>query len=363
MPTEVEGADDQAVALPAFLQEAMRAGVREVLTTPAHTVDGANSAEIRQAIERQQTRLAALRAWPDSRVTGAGASLQLPAPVVAFVAAKGGSGSTILATHWAWALAQKGLRVGVLDLGLRQGNAAMHLSDKVPAFTWSDAAMQTDRIDGAWLWGLMLECQSNLRILPAPALALTDNDAWAHISLDLVQQCTYALRTQVDVLVLDVGTQWGSLVPWVLQSAQSIALIAQPSLPHLHHAQQWLQAMRDLGVDLHQVQGILNASYRQPPIEFDEFQQAGAQVKWRCIPRSENTLAQAVHQGVAMGQYQPGDAMARALSGWADEWWQSQHPHSSQPNVVVKQAWRPWWNRWCFRASPAVMTQSTVSAS
>ena len=150
---------------------------------------------------------------------------------------------------------------------------------------------------------------------------------------------------------------------WVLQSAQSIALIAQPSLPHLHHAQQWLQAMNQWGIDLNKVQGILNASYRQAPMAAHEFQQAGAQVKWRCIPRSEHALAQAVHQGVAIGQYQPRDSMARALSGWADEWWENQCSHSTQSHAEAKNAGQPWWNRWRHRASPALMAESSVSAS
>jgi pilus assembly protein CpaE len=357
LPSETAATQAESMPLPFFLQEAMRAGVREVLLNPFESL------EIMSALNRQRMRLMALSTSPHSGGTERESRQGNNAEVIAFISAKGGSGSTVLATHWAWALAKKQVRVGVIDLDLMHGNAAMHLSDQSPAFTLYDAAVQADRLDGALLWSLMLECDSHLRVLPAPTHAMTDADVLAHITPAVLKRCLAALQTQVDVLVLDVGTSWSSITPWALQAAQTIALVAQPSLPHLHNVRHTLLALHDLGIDMARVQGVLNATARHAPMTAEEFQKALPELSWRCIPRSESAVAQAVHEGVAIGQYQCRDLVARALSRWADEWVQA-HPLVLTTHAHTQpQGWMRWWPRWKSSATAPLTSVATSSVS
>ena len=100
------------VQSPEFQLRAMRAGVREVLRSPL--ADG----ELRAACDRLLGRIAALR--------GGAARL---GRVLAFLPAKGGSGSTFLATNLAYALAVRGQRVALLDLKLQFGDASLFLTE------------------------------------------------------------------------------------------------------------------------------------------------------------------------------------------------------------------------------------------
>jgi hypothetical protein len=121
LPPEAAGVQGESMPLPYFLQEAMRAGVREVLLSPFE------ASEVMRALNRQRTRLMALSTWPHSGGIERESRQGNNAEVIAFISAKGGSGSTVLATHWAWALAQKQVRVGVIDLDLVHGNARRDL--------------------------------------------------------------------------------------------------------------------------------------------------------------------------------------------------------------------------------------------
>jgi len=118
---------------PEFLIRAMRAGVRELV--PASAAAG----ELRAAWERQ---LARLRARAGSGRQGR---------VLAFLPAKGGAGSTFVATNLAYALAARGQRVALLDMNLHFGDAVLYLTESRPTQTIADVAREWSRLDGTFL--------------------------------------------------------------------------------------------------------------------------------------------------------------------------------------------------------------------
>mgnify|MGYP004706386917 CR=1 FL=1 len=91
---------------PEFLINAMRAGVKEVLPSPA----GADS--LRAAVARAETRLG-------------GAVPRPPGRVLAFIACKGGSGATFLATNLGYQLSTEGKKVLMIDCNLQFGDAVL----------------------------------------------------------------------------------------------------------------------------------------------------------------------------------------------------------------------------------------------
>jgi pilus assembly protein CpaE len=139
------------VQSPEFQLRAMRAGVREVLRSPL--ADG----ELRAACDRLLGRIAALR--------GGAARV---GKVLAFLPAKGGSGSTFLATNLAYALAVRGQRVALLDLNLQFGDASLFLTETRSTRTIVELARDVSRIDGAFLESSMLQVSPTLWMLPAP---------------------------------------------------------------------------------------------------------------------------------------------------------------------------------------------------
>jgi pilus assembly protein CpaE len=114
---------------------------------------------LREAWARQVARLLQQPRAPQARG---------PAPVTAFIPAKGGAGATFLATSFAHALSARGARVALIDLNLHVGDAALFLSDQAASMTLADLAAQAERLDGSLLESAMLRCGAGLHVLAAP---------------------------------------------------------------------------------------------------------------------------------------------------------------------------------------------------
>ena len=133
---------------PDFLLQAMRAGVREVLPSPAA------AASIYPALERIEEKL-------ERRDNGNG-------KVLAFISCKGGSGATFIATNLGYALAASGhKRVALLDLNLHFGDASLFVSESKPLATLADVTRDIHRLDPSFL------ASSMLNVLPISA-------SWRH---------------------------------------------------------------------------------------------------------------------------------------------------------------------------------------
>src|SRR4030095_595658 len=97
-----------------FLLNAMRAGVREVLHSPA------SKEALITCVERVEQRLG-LRAQPKQA-----------GQILAFIPCKGGSGSTFLATSLGYQLAAENKKVLLIDLNLQCGDAVVFVHDHKP---------------------------------------------------------------------------------------------------------------------------------------------------------------------------------------------------------------------------------------
>ena len=131
---------------PAFMLEAMRAGVKECLQYPV----------LGEELDAAIARIAA------SRDTGPGGD------VFAFLGAKGGVGTTTAAVNVATELAH--LHTGsvlLVDLHLAYGDAAIYLGAE-PRFSIADALENTHRLDSAFLKSLCVKTKAGPELLAAP---------------------------------------------------------------------------------------------------------------------------------------------------------------------------------------------------
>jgi len=133
---------------PDFLMQAMRAGVREILPSASPTetlIDSIGRIGLKRVSQ------------PDRHGN-----------VLAFMSCKGGGGgATFLAANLAYALAEEGKRVVLIDLNLQWGDAVFFLADKRPSITLSDLAMQMHRVDPAFLAASLVRVHPNLGVLGA----------------------------------------------------------------------------------------------------------------------------------------------------------------------------------------------------
>ena len=240
-----------------------------------------------------------------------------PSRTLGLLGAKGGVGTTVLASSLAWALAQRGQQVVLLDFDLQQGQAALHLCERNAGPTVREALELIDRLDDTLLDTLLTPCSPGLRLLPAPRV-------WWWGAADGVNLLKLLRTAQAlgDWIVVDLPhtapTQDSGRT--LLQHLDDVVLVTEPTLPATFNAQRaWLELERTRGPGRHSL--VLNKTHRQHALPIDQVLRTlgldDHAESWREMPRSEAAVAQATYQGQAVGAVDPRDPLARALSRWA----------------------------------------------
>jgi pilus assembly protein CpaE len=294
---------------PLFLLQAMRAGVREVLSSPV------NSSTLYPALERIGEKL-------ERRGHASG-------KVLAFISCKGGSGATFLATNLGYALAASGKqKVALLDMNLQFGDASLFVSDHKPLATLSDVAQQIHRLDPSFLTSSMLSITSNYGILAAPSDPAHAND----VKPDHIDAILKLARRQYDFVLLDVGRSLDAVSIRALDHADLIFPILQTTLPYIRDSKRLLNVFRSLEYSKEKIQLIVNRHDKNSEIRLKDLESAfDAEIAFT-IPNNYDAAAASVNQGVPVLQLSPqapislsllelarkltGEAAPQQQSGW-----------------------------------------------
>lgn len=274
------------------------------------------------------------------------------------IGGKGGAGATVLCTSLAWALAEEGLQVVLIDLDLHEGQAAMHLCDRPSGPTLQDVLRVGPRLDAVLLDTLLTPCGPRLRMLPAPRESLRHRDD-PPASHDDLRRIADLAAQRADLVLLDaparlLGPQPDPALAAWLHAADHRALVTLPQLSAAFNARRALERLRtctDGACDI-----VVNQVDRTARLGMAELRQAlggpSQTPAWRELPRREATVAQAVHQGLAVGQFAPRDPLSQALRRWARDWAHDpaetanppnapQHPtHIPPPSATPARSWR-----------------------
>lgn len=243
--------------------------------------------------------------------------------------AKGGVGTTVLATSLAWALAQRGQRVVMLDLDQTAGQAALHLCERNAGPTLRDALQVIDRLDATLLDTLLTPCTTNLRLLPAPR-AWVPPEAEPSRDGAALQRLVEVACELADCVLLDLpaAAMADEACAPLLRHIDEVVLVSEPTLPATYNARRAWQWLQDERHDVHhqpmaRCSLVLNKVQRQHTITPAQVWRTlgldGEEAVRRELPRSDAAVAQATYQGQALGALDTRDSLARALAQWADE--------------------------------------------
>ena len=202
---------------PALMLEAMRAGVTEFVTEPI------GPADLKEAV---------------NRVIGYQAPERPLGQILAFVGAKGGVGTTTLAVNVAAALGSERSSVLIADLHVAaHGDVALLLGVE-PRFSVVDALDNVERLDEAYLKGLVVRAKAGLDVLASPERpALRPPDA------ERVRVMVERLAQYYRYVVLDVPRSDFGLLD-SLGPVTAMTLVVNQELPTIRRAAQIAAMLR-----------------------------------------------------------------------------------------------------------------------
>jgi pilus assembly protein CpaE len=199
-------------------RELMRRGVSEYLVAPVSTL------QIIQAI-------AGLYGNPDAEPVGR---------IMAFVGAKGGSGSSTIAHNTAWVIANSlGADAIIADLDLPFGTAALDFNQD-PVQGIADAVYAPERLDDVLLDRLLAKCTDNLSLFAAPGNLSREYD----LGPEAYDPILDVARSNAPAVVLDLPHSWNGWLKNILMRADDVVITAEPDLANLRNAKNLVELIK-----------------------------------------------------------------------------------------------------------------------
>lgn len=293
---------------PAFLLQAMQAGVREVLPS------GADAAALRAAVQRTARRHAP--------------AVQRNGQVAAFIGCRGGNGTSVLAANLAQRLAASGTkRVALIDLDLHGGNALLLLSSQHAVSDVAEVARGVQRLDAELLRSAMVPLSETLHVLPAPE----DIAQALEVKAEHVQAIVRQARQMFDVVVLDLGARIDALSLPALDQATQVFPVLQLYLPQLRDARRMRATLQSLEVPQHKLCWIVNRFHKHSELPLQSLTQVLGSDAVHTVPNHHASVGAAVNQGQSIAANSP---VARSLDELARRL--APKPQQHQPQAAPR---------------------------
>ncbi len=199
-------------------RELMRRGASEYLVAP---VDPLHLIEV----------IAGLYSDPQARPIGR---------VIAFIGARGGTGSSTFAHNVAWCIAEEQhINTTIVDFDLPFGTVGLDFNEE-SAQGVADALTAPERLDDVLLDRLLIKNGDYLSLFTAPATLERDYDT----AIDTYETVLDAVRRMTPCVVVDLPHHWAPWVKATLIGADDIVVVATPDLASLRNSKNLIEVLR-----------------------------------------------------------------------------------------------------------------------
>ena len=283
----------------ALLMQAMRSGAREVLDSPPEP------SELTQTLQR-------LMPQPGD---AQGKSARL-SPLLAFIASKGGNGSSLLASNLAWLLALEFRRdTALVDLDLPYGDASFYLGGGQARHSIDQLARQGSRLDSQLLRSSLHPVHERLHLLAAPATPVLPRG----ITPAALKRVLTLARQQHEVVVLDLPRQPDELTLQALQLADTVFIVVRRRVPDVRNAQRLMQLLQEQGISLQRMQVLLNRADEASALDDAAMDKALPMPMAHRIANDPQAMQGCVHLGLPLHEHAPGSPVLRDLRQLASQ--------------------------------------------
>lgn len=301
-----------------LLMQAMRSGARAVLDSPPEPV------ELVQTLQRL-TPAAASAESGDAPL----------APVLAFIASKGGCGSTLLASNLAWVLATDFERETLLiDLDRLYADASFYLGGGQARHSLDSITQQPARLDRQLLRSSLHPVHARLNLLAAPSVP---QSAQTLPAPTLARLFSLARQTHQTV-VLDLPHQPDASTLAALELADVVFIVLRQQVPDVRNARRLIELLQAQGLPMARLHPLVNCAGEAGGLDADAVAKAlPMPVRWR-VGNDPAAMQACAHLGLPLHQQAPGSPVLRDLrqiaslqlnlplprrSGWFERWRQA----------------------------------------
>lgn len=304
---------------PDLILEAMRAGCSEYVASPVteHAL-----AEVIQRIGQR---------WSyNARNTREEGSL------IALVGAKGGVGTTTLAVHLAYYLAQHQKRVLLIDAQPELGHACIFLGLDGASFTFAEVVRNVSRLDSDLLQSFVVKHSSGLSVLSSPETASRQRT----FDAASVAKALAFVRSEFDYVIVDCDRVFTEVTRTVVDTASRIFLVTTPEISAVRDLSRYIDRIQQNCEAADLLRVVLNRHTAQSGIDVAKIEKAIRLSIHIRIPNNYPALIKAGNLGQPLSVDSRVD-VAQELRKWAASLVQI-----SQPEAKVSEGRERSWSLW-----------------
>lgn len=223
--------------------------------------------------------------------------------VVAFVGARGGSGSSTLSHNVGWCIAEElHIETTIVDLDLPFGTCGLDFNDESSQGV-ADALSAPERLDDVLLDRLLLKRGEHLSLFTAPAALERDYDAVPESYEAVID----AVRQSTPCVILDLPHGWS---PWIrasLLAADEIVVVATPDLTSLRNAKNLIEIVKNARPNDMSPRLVLNqvGQPKRPEIPPKDFAETMGIQPSAVLPFDPGMFGQAANNGQMLLEMSP----------------------------------------------------------
>lgn len=247
-----------------YMRRAMLAGARDFISKPPSSDE--LIAAIRQLSERAREQRARLKAAPAHAAAstagmGFGGPGRPAGKAIAVYSAKGGVGTTMLATNLAIGLNSTDTPTVLVDTSLQFGDVSVFLNLQVKN-SLADLASRADELDSDVVEEVLLVHESGLRVLAAPQRPEMADEVRA----EQVRKVLQYLKRQFVYVIVDTSSTMDDTTLAVLDVIDLMVAVATPEIPAIKDARLLFDLLGLFDFPLANVVFVLNKMDRRAGI-------------------------------------------------------------------------------------------------
>ena len=272
---------------------AMHAGAREYLAQPIQREELIRA--VKHAIRMNQEK--------HSNISRQG-------KIISFMGAKGGVGTTTIASNVATALRKHSKKeVILIDLNLQFGNAAMML-DIRPRYTLLDIANNLETLDPSFLENIFNKNAKGVSVLGGPGKP-EDAEIIQGIHIEkMLMHC----RSLFDYIVIDAHRLFDDVTIRALDESDTILLLSQLDVPSVVNAVRCLKLLQRMDYENEKIRLVLNRYPSSMDSKLKSMEKLfDYPIFWKIPDQKKEDMIESVNKGIPVLEKLPHTSISKNL--------------------------------------------------
>jgi pilus assembly protein CpaE len=179
-----------------------------------------------------------------------------------------------------------------------------------PTSTMADVARDIGRLDASLLAASVVRVAPGFSILPAP----DDLSRALEVKAEHIDAILQVALPMYDFVLFDLGTRIDTLSIKVLDRADRIFPVLQPSLPHIRNVTRLMQVFKSLGYAPGKVELLVNRSAGGGEIGLSDMRRSLVGATLTIVPDGGKDVDASINRGVPLAEMSRGSALAKRLA-------------------------------------------------